>query len=564
MRKTKVLIVSFLAILFSMESFAQHSASELFRAYTQSMSSPDPSDAPKETPKENLEDVNKAVSKEEDNAAAIAESLSTTAALPVNSTRIDSIARIDSVAILDSLMREENRYHLPESQLQFTQALEKQIFQNDSILNVLASQILPYSGPRDPSDIMRYYRRYDLMKTRVRPRAAQLPDSIDYEYPAANPLFMPLVFNSFKEKMDMPECKIGRIEDKDHWHLPKHRHEIPNDDYTKKLRSQLMRQLEREHLYQFEYCSNDIPEYERIEILLEAKKPMQIESMPTLNINPVRQTVHQIRPEYTYWKFRGRMSAQMTQTYISKNWSSGGESNMSGLASIYWKANYDDKKNIQFDNFVDWKVGVNSNEADTLRGYNISTDQLQLSSKLGIKAVKNWYYSAQAEFITQTLTNYQTNTYTPKSALLSPAKLFVSVGMDFKKNSQNGKHKLSVLMTPLTYRMNFLMDTINFSPSSYGINPGKRIGHEFGFKVTANYDWKLSEDISGNSYLYYYSDFSYIDTEWKNTINFKVNQYLSTQLFIHTKLNDREFKRSEGKKLIQLKEFLSFGFTYFW
>ncbi|MBO7233284.1 MAG: hypothetical protein J6V16_09065, partial [Bacteroidales bacterium] len=115
-----------------MESFAQHSASELFRAYTQSISSPDPSDAPKETPKENLEDVNKAISKEEDNAATIAESLPTTATLPVNSAHIDSIARIDSVAILDSLMREENRYHLPESQLQFTQALEKQIFQNDS------------------------------------------------------------------------------------------------------------------------------------------------------------------------------------------------------------------------------------------------------------------------------------------------------------------------------------------------------------------------------------------------------------------------------------------------
>lgn len=534
MRDLKILTLSILAIILTAESLsAQMSASDLFKEYAMSLM------------------TDTAGVKNDSSEQAIPMAIGVTTAIN------------DSLARLDSLMREENRYHIPESQIRLTQQLERQIQQGDSILMVLSEQIPPYRGPREPSDIMRYYRRHDLMKQRVHPKAAQIPDSIDIEYPAANPLFMPLVFNAFKKELEIPELDIEKITaiDKD----SKAKQKPSDEEVVEDMRRKVIRSIERNHMDRFSYCIQDIPQYERIEIMLEAKKPIMVDNRPSLNIQQIRHDpVHRFNPEYTYWQLRGRLSAQMTQTYISQNWSSGGESNMSGLFSIYWKANYNDKKNIQFDNFIDWKIGMNTNSADTLRGYNISTDQLQAVSKLGIKAVKNWYYSAQAEFITQTLTNYKTNTFTPKSALLSPAKLFVSLGMDFKKSSKNNQHKISVLMTPLTYRMNFLMDTINFDPNKYGIDQGKRIGHEFGFKVTANYDWKVNEDISWNSYLYYYSDFSYIDSEWKNTVNFKVNQYLSTQLFIHTKLNDREFKRGEGKKLVQLKEFLSFGITYFW
>lgn len=536
MREIKILTISILALMIGiLEGSAQQSASELFKAYSMSIM---------------MDSLHQQTESEQKEAAISQQNL--------------MLIQTDSASILDSLMREENRYHIPISQIRFTETLERQIQQGDSMLEVMSKQMLPFRGRREMSDIMRYYARYDVMKNRVYPEPPRDFSKISQdEYPPANPLFMPLVFDAFKEDMDMP--KIEFLKDEEYYYWFTEPEEIAASRYVHTMRKNLMHSIEREQLSKFDYCYYDIPAYERIDVTLEAKRPIQIDARPNMNINVVRhEPMHRINPEYTYWRFRGRMSTQMTQTYISQNWSSGGESNMSGLFSLYWKANYDDKKNIQFDNFIDWKIGMNTNSGDTLRGYNISTDQLQAVSKLGIKAVENWYYSAQAEFITQTLTNYKTNTYTPKSSFLSPAKLFVSLGMDFKKTSRNNQHKISVLMTPLTYRMNFLMDTINFNPSSYGIDQGKRIGHEFGFKVTANYDWKISEDISWNSYLYYYSDFSYIDSEWKNTVNFKVNQYLSTQLFIHTKLNDREFKRGEGKKLVQLKEFLSFGVTYFW
>ncbi len=467
-------------------------------------------------------------------------------------------APADTLSHLDSLMLEENRYRFPDTLYTLGRELEAQVAQGDSILDVLSHYAPSYRGPREPSDIQRYYARYNLMKHRVHPAAASLPKNIDSEYPAANPLFMPPVFDAYRDDMKLQRpAAFGHGQEANAPHSDA-------EQYIQDLRHDVIHQVEREHFSCFRYSTADIPRYERIEVMLEAKRPMHIDNAPQLEFQPMRGEVKSIKPKYTYWDIRGRISAQMTQTYISENWSSGGQSNMSGLYSFYWRANYNDKKNIQFDNFIDWKIGLNTNSADTIRGYSISNDQLQLSSKLGVKAVNNWYYSMQAEFITQTLTNYKTNASSPSSALFSPAKLFVSLGMDFKTKSKDKKHSISVLMTPFTYRMNFLRDTLHFNSSKYGIEKGKRVGHEFGFKLTANYDWKISEDISWNSYYYYYSDFSYIDSEWKNTLNFRVNQYLTTQLFIHTKLNDREFKRGEGKHLLQLKEFLSFGVIYYW
>jgi hypothetical protein len=84
-----------------------------------------------------------------------------------------------------------------------------------------------------------------------------------------------------------------------------------------------------------------------------------------------------------------------------------------------------------------------------------------------------------------------------------------------------------------------------------------------GFKIATTIDMQITEFISWNSYFYFYSDFKYVDSEWKNTFNFNVNHYLSTQLFIHMKMNTKN-ERPEGEKLIQFKEFLSFRLVYYW
>jgi hypothetical protein len=236
---------------------------------------------------------------------------------------------------------------------------------------------------------------------------------------------------------------------------------------------------------------------------------------------------------------------------------------MAGLASIYMEANYNNLKNIQFDNNVEVKIGLNTVSSDSLRNLNVSTDQVRAVSKLGIKMYNNWYYSLSAEFLTQLLNNYKMNTMTLTSSLLSPAKLFISLGMDYKKSDSKKGYNLSVFLSPLTLKMNYLYDNVNLSTSSYGIDDGRHFGSEIGLKISSVLNWQFSDQVSWKSKIYYFTDYTYVDTEWENTLDLDLSHNFSTQVFLHLKLDDR-LNRTPGESLIQVQELMSFGFVYRW
>ncbi|HOQ57536.1 MAG TPA: DUF3078 domain-containing protein [Bacteroidales bacterium] len=419
--------------------------------------------------------------------------------------------------------------------------------------------------PKEPelSPLHRYIRDYDIFKDRVYPKPPmELPEDTVLDYPKMSPLFMPLVFSARKREFKLEWREPKRQVIPESWLQTQELGQSIGIPYVKRLARQILLAFEVEQIDKIRYLNTDLPEPERLEVPLEANRPIQwsapqrvrprsIEELPTA---PVR---------YTHWVVKGRLSNQLTQTYVSPNWSSGGVSNMSTLSAFYWVAKYDNKKGIQFDNFIDIKLGFNTVSNDSLRKVNISNDQFQASSKLGIRAIKNFYYSASVDFTTQFLNNYKPNTYDMKAAFLSPAKLYLGLGMDYKiKNKEKG-YSFSALLTPFTYRLNYLQNITAFNPKAFGIEEGKHFGQDMGFKIATTIDMQITEFISWNSYFYFYSDFKYIDSEWKNTFNFNVNHYLSTQLFIHMKMNTKN-ERPEGEKLIQFKEFLSFGLVYYW
>lgn len=281
-------------------------------------------------------------------------------------------------------------------------------------------------------------------------------------------------------------------------------------------------------------------------------------STPKLNVQFLPE-IQKVSP----WTIKGNSKLQFTQTYVSKNWSKGGESNMSGLSQVNFQANYSKNKNLQFENSIDLKIGLNTVSNDSLRNINVSTDQFRAVSKLGLRMFNDWYYSLSSEFSTQILNNYKANTYNLKSSFLSPAKLFVGLGVDYKKKNSKKGYNLSVLLTPLTMKMNYLRDIEHFSPKSFGIDPGEHLGLELGGKLTANFSWKLTEQLKWTSKYYYYTDFEYVDTDFENTFDLAINNYFSVSLYLHFKLDDR-LKRDPGEPLLQTQELFSFGMMYRW
>lgn len=435
----------------------------------------------------------------------------------------------------------------------------------DETLDLKQDTILLEDDESNRDTLMQYIHQYDVWRHFKKPVSTEqlkYPMRI-LEIQPIHPFEMPWVFDvNFKKyfttfKVDPIHNKkkmVSKVTDSIQSNLTR----ILN---LRSLNHSIVRKCMVQNFHLVQYDKTKLPVTSNLIYQIENTQPVIVINnkltTPKLNIQII--PAQQVNP----WVIKGYSRLQFTQTYVSKNWSKGGESNMSSLSQIYFQANYSKNKNLQFENSIDLKVGLNTVSNDSLRNLNVSTDQLRLVSKLGLRMFNDWYYSLSSEFSTQMLNNYKANTYNLKSSFLSPAKLFVGLGVDYKKNNAKKGYNLSVLLTPLTVKMNYLRDIENFSPKSFGIDPGKHFGSELGGKLTANLSWKFSDQLKWTSKYYYYTDFKYVDTDFENTFDLALNNYFTVSLYLHLKLDDR-LKRDPGEPLLQTQELFSFGMMYRW
>lgn len=282
-------------------------------------------------------------------------------------------------------------------------------------------------------------------------------------------------------------------------------------------------------------------------------------------VNPVEKASAEnefrvLKPNF--WKKTAAASMQFSQYSISDNWYQGGESTNALLSEIKLTSNYDDRQRVQFENSLEIKIGFITAPSDTVHEWKTNADLFRLNSKLGVRAIKNLYYTIAAEFKTQFFSNYKTNTNDLISTFLSPAQLDFSVGMDYKLNKN--KFNMSLMGAPFSYTFIYINDDDIVNPASFNVEPGHSSANLFGSKITANLDWKIAKNISYITKLEYFTTYDKVIASWENTFNFQLNRYLSTKLFIHARYDDGVALTEENDTHFQLKEMLTFGLSYTW
>ncbi len=262
------------------------------------------------------------------------------------------------------------------------------------------------------------------------------------------------------------------------------------------------------------------------------------------------------------WLHSFKGSVQFSQAFVSPNWYQGGNNNLNMIANAQLdiRLNPAYHPNLLFETTVSYKLGVNSAPDDSIHTYNITEDLFQASSKFGYKAARNWYYSINCLFKTQLLNNYKKNTRTMQAAFLSPGELNFGVGMTYNHTNKKKTFKFDASISPLSYNLKTCINDL-MDETTLGIKKGHTTVSEIGSNVECKVWWRLAHNILYQSRFFVFTDYSYVQGDWENTVSFDINRFLSTQIYVHLRY-DSSADSNPDWRAWQLKEILSFGFSY--
>ncbi|KJF42335.1 DUF3078 domain-containing protein [Draconibacterium sediminis] len=232
----------------------------------------------------------------------------------------------------------------------------------------------------------------------------------------------------------------------------------------------------------------------------------------------------QDEPKDTLWTTSGSTTLNFSQVSLN-NWAAGGKSSMSGVVMVNYAANYK-KDKLNWDNTFDFRYGFLKEEDQKLRK---SDDMIDMSSKLGIEASKNWYYSALLNFKSQFAAGYDyPDTDNAISKFMAPGYLSIGLGMDYKTDG------FSLMMAPVSGKFTFVTDDDLSDEGAFGVEEGKTMRAELGATVKAQLKKDIWENVTLDTKIDLFSNYldqpKNIDVDWTFKIIMKVNDYLSANL----------------------------------
>lgn len=257
-----------------------------------------------------------------------------------------------------------------------------------------------------------------------------------------------------------------------------------------------------------------------------------------------------------FWTFKTNFSLQFTQNYVSDNWYKGGESHNALLASTVIEANFNNQRKLTFDNRLEMKLGFQTSHNDEEHKYKTNSDLLRITNKLGLRAIKHWYYTIMLQSWTQFYKGYKSNDPKVYSDFMSPFESLLSIGMDYQQATRNNRFRISATLSPLALKLKYVNRPSLIT--NFGLTAPHHCKWEYGSNVTVNYTWNIVKNISWAGRIYYFTDYSLTQIEWENTFNLSINRYLSARVFLYPRFDDSR-TRGKGQPDFEFNELLSLG-----
>lgn len=287
------------------------------------------------------------------------------------------------------------------------------------------------------------------------------------------------------------------------------------------------------------------------------------------------------------WRTGGVFGANFSQVSLS-NWAAGGQSSvsLSGLLDLFANLR---KNKFTWDNNLSLAYGESQIAgSDWLK----TDDRIELNSKYGRKASKDWYYSALMNFRTQFAPGFSDPTETVViSDFMSPGYLLGAVGMDYKPSDN-----FTVFVSPMTAKLTVVniqrladagafgvkaAEYVDDNPDSTKLTDGKNTRLEVGGYFRMSWKKEIWENVNFQTNVDLFSNYAEnpqnIDVNWNSLLSMKVNKYLTTTIttaLIYDDDIDIQETKSDGTVRLddagepiigprtQFKYVLAVGFTY--
>lgn len=303
--------------------------------------------------------------------------------------------------------------------------------------------------------------------------------------------------------------------------------------------------------------NEDVTKRNKLFELITAENPIEI--------TPLEMQV--IAPELRYWRKSGEHSLQLSQNYISENWSGGGNTSVYMNNSHKLTLNYA-KGRIAFNNLLEWNLALQRVNGAEKHGTNFTQDLLRLENNFMVKAIEKWSYSSTLQTRTPLFKSYPVNGEAPNTAPFSPLVVNLSLGMNYTlekdfPSDKTKKFKISQNISPFSINYVYIND-LKITKRE-GVEDGDYFKFEIGSSIKTDIKFTLNRYMVWESYFNYFTNYNRALLEFNNKFEMILSRFLSTNINIKTRFDDSDTAvRDDKLGFWQINEMVTFGLRYKW
>ncbi len=318
-------------------------------------------------------------------------------------------------------------------------------------------------------------------------------------------------------------------------------------------------------LMRLDSIEREVREVDSLKTMNASLAVQHLEKVPTIVIEKAwvkdevedrNDVLRAIRNMRSPWRRELTLMAQITQNYVTSNWYQGGSSSFAGLGIAKGQVSYI-RERFTWENTFEWRMGGSTVSADSLHKVNTTDDLFRVYSKANLRIVPKIFTSISAEIDTRLLPTYKSNSMELKSAPFSPFRFNAAFGLDFKPVKN-----LSISVSPISYKVIHIMDTVRVKSTEYGLEEGQRTQHNIGSSVRIEYTWKPVREVALEAKFFTYTNYHYVEVDLEVNCDFIINRWLSARLSLHPRYDSSVIVEGDTHAKIQFRELLSLGFAH--